>query len=463
MANFLNGFLNNVVSGLGNPKGTLGDFQHAARLYNTQSMRLAPKTKFLYHVVFNLNPAAVASGKFDIQKHGTAINMLVKSIELPKFKITVDRPQQYNRKKAVQTKLEYEPISVTFHDDNFGLTTNLWAMYYGYYFGDSKHGASAGSSTAGSLLSGLGNIVSGLIPGSSGLLGAAKTFLGSSASGTPAAYQRNTFKSSALNTFRYGLDNGSSVPFFSSIQIFQLSRKQFQSYTLINPIITSWNHESLNSSANEPAQNTMSLAYEAVIYGAGAVSRGNPKGFATEYYDNQPSPLGLLGGGVTSLFGQGGILGGISSILGDLGPGGNGFTLGTVIKGINVYNNTKRLSREGVRQEGFNILKSAIGASAGIDVSGVANVFFPKKSGAGQQRVTQAQAPRETAKKNTPDQRKTALSNNPAAKTALVNLAIKSGVVSPGANASAAVDSLIDSGRNNKLNDLADKIISTAG
>jgi len=463
MANLLNGFLNNVISGLGNPKGTLGDFQHAARLYNSQSMRLAPKGKWMYHVVFNLNPAAVASGKFDIQKHGTAINMLVKSVDLPKFRITVDRPQQYNRKKAVQTKLEYENTNVVFHDDNFGLTTNLWAMYYGYYYGDSKHGASAGSSTAGALLTGLGNVIAGAIPGSNGLMGAVKSFLGSAASGVPAAYQRNSTKGPTLNTFRYGLDNGSSVPFFSSIQIFQLARHQYQSYTLINPIITGWQHDALSSSTNEGTQNTMTLAYEAVIYGAGAVSRGNPKTFATEFYDNQPSPLGLLGGGVTSLFGQGGILGGIGSILSDLGPGGNGFTLGTVIKGINVYNNSKRLTREGVRQEGFGILKSAIGASTGIDVSGVANVFFPKSAGNGQARTTTASAPRETAKKNTPDQRKTALTNNPAAKTALVDLAIKSGVVPPGAGAAAAVDRLVDSGRNNKLNDLADKIISTAG
>lgn len=463
MANLLNGFLNNVTQGLGNPKGTLGDFQHAARLYNSQSMRLAPKGKWMYHVVFNINPRAIGSAKFDIQKHGTAINLLVKSIDLPKFRVQVEKPQQYNKKRQIHTKLEYDPVSVVFHDDNFGLTTNLWAMYYGYYFADSKHGGSAGSSTAGALLSGVGNLVSGFIPGSNGLLGAVKGFLGSSDSGVPAAYQRNSYKSSVLNTYRYGLDNGSSAPFFSSIQIFQLARHQYQSYTLINPVITSWNHDSLSQSSTEASGNTMQIGYEAVIYGAGAVSRGTPKGFATEFYDNQPSPLGLLGGGVTSLFGQGGVLSGIGSILSDLGPGGSGFTLGTLIKGINTYNNAKKLSKEGLRQEGFNIFKSALGASTGIDVSGVANVLFPKQAGTGQNIRTPATAPKETAKTNTPDQRSAALANNPAAKTALVDLAVKSGVVAPGTNASAQVDNLINSGRNTKLNGLADKIISTAG
>ena len=33
MANKLNGFLDNVVSGALSPKGNLGDFAHAARLY----------------------------------------------------------------------------------------------------------------------------------------------------------------------------------------------------------------------------------------------------------------------------------------------------------------------------------------------------------------------------------------------------------------------------------------------
>jgi hypothetical protein len=356
-------------------------------------MRLAPKGKWMYHVVFNINPRALGSAKFDIQKHGTAINLLVKSIDLPKFRAQVEKPQQYNRKRQIHTKLEYDPISVVFHDDNFGLTTNLWAMYYGYYFADSKHGGSAGSSAAGSLLSGVGNLISGFLPGTNGLLGAVKGFLGNSDAGVPAAYQRNGYKSSVLNTYRYGLDNGSSAPFFSSIQIFQLARHQYQSYTLINPVITSWNHDSLSSSATDAAGNTMSVGYEAVIYGAGAVSRGTPKGFATEYYDNQPSPLGLLGGGVTSLFGQGGVLGGLGSILSDLGPGGQGFTLGTLIKGINTYNNAKKLTKEGLRQEGFSIFKSALGASTGIDVSGVANVLFPKKASSSNNAPTKALAP----------------------------------------------------------------------
>ena len=58
MANFLKGFLDNVLKGTLNPKGNLADFAHASRLYVDDSFRLAPKQKFLYHVVFNINSDA---------------------------------------------------------------------------------------------------------------------------------------------------------------------------------------------------------------------------------------------------------------------------------------------------------------------------------------------------------------------------------------------------------------------
>ena len=55
MANILTPFLDNLKSGVLEPKGNLGDFAHAARLYVDDSFRLAPKSKFLFHCVFNIN------------------------------------------------------------------------------------------------------------------------------------------------------------------------------------------------------------------------------------------------------------------------------------------------------------------------------------------------------------------------------------------------------------------------
>ena len=338
MANFLSGFLDNVARSAGNPKGTLGDFSHAARLYNAESFRLSPKVKFLYHVVFNLNPEAVRATRFSIKKHGTALNMLVKAVELPKFKIATEMAQQYNRKRQIQTRLEYDPISVTFHDDNVGITTEMWRLYYEYHFADSRN-------------------IRGL--------------------------QENILKSTNGLSGHFGMDNGQTVPFFTSIQIYQLSRKTYTSFTLMNPVITGWQHDAMDNSSSETVKSSMSIAYESVIYGSGVISEGNPSGFATEYYDKTPSPLGVDGGGAARLFGKGGVVNGMSDVLGAISSGAafkdpKSF-LGTLIKGANTVKNAKKLTPSALQQEGAGLIKQTLGKDV-ANVAGVASILFPKKS-----------------------------------------------------------------------------------
>lgn len=399
----LSGFLDNLGKGLTNPKGNLGDFAHAARLYNDNAFRLAPKTKFLYHVVFNFGVGidaagqgiSVLDGTSFREQHQLTVGLLVKSIDLPRFKMTVDVAQQYNRKRAVQTKLDYDPINITFHDDNLGVTTALWSMYYGYYFADSSHGGSSGAQkqAQGGFMNGVKTFIGAAVPGIDRLLG--QTGKAANTSGTVIpGYMKNTLYSPD-NSYRYGLDRDSSIPFFSSIQIFQLSRHQYQSYTLVNPILTSWQHESLdNSNGQDPASNKTTVQYEAVIYGQGKISTGNPKGFATDFYDSSPSPLTLLGGGKVGLFGQGGILGGAADIVGSIADGSAfntpGALLGTLIKGAAVVNNSRKLTSEGLRQEAFGLVQGAVTAATGVNVSGVANVLFPKSGGTGQNQSTAA-------------------------------------------------------------------------
>lgn len=355
----LKGFLDNLASGAGNPKGNMADFQHASRLYVGDAFAFAPKAKFLYHVTFNINPNAAAIIPQLTQKHGNTLNMLVKMVSLPGFKIDADVKHQYNKKRVIQKRIDYDPVQITFHDDNYGITTALWEAYYRYYYRDGNYAETDNA----------GNPVT-----------------------NPAAFQQagrqaapynsgNTYAGSQFNRFRYGFDNDSFEPFFNSIVIYQMSRKRYTSFTLINPLITSWRHDTMDQSVSDPVQSEAQIEYETVFYTRGPVQEGNaPKGFATEQYDKTPSPLTLSGGGVTSLMGQAGVLEGGLDVLDDI-TSGDAFKspsslLGTVLRANNVYRNAGTLSREGLREEGFGILKDAIGSAAGIDVSGVANTFF---------------------------------------------------------------------------------------
>ena len=51
--------------------------------------------------------------------------------------------------------------------------------------------------------------------------------------------------------------------------------------------------------------------------------------------------------------------------------------------GANLIGNVRNLSKEGIRQEGFNLLTGALGAATGTNVSGVAQTLFPKNGGSG--------------------------------------------------------------------------------
>jgi hypothetical protein len=242
-------------------KGNLGDYQHASRVFVNGNLALAPKAKFLYHVVFNTNPLVIQTRAFDKK----TVSVLVKTVELPKFTIQTETINQYNRKKNTQVTATYQPIQVRFHDDNSNIVGDMWQAYFNYYYADSKTGA---------------------IPGS---------------------YIRNAMENSILGSFAsYGYDNGSYARFFNSITIYQMSRGKYTSYELINPIITQWNHDSLDYSSSNPAEQSMTIAYEAVVYGKGsaetasggvrgilesALGTGGIPGFGTTFYDQGKSPL----------------------------------------------------------------------------------------------------------------------------------------------------------------------------
>ena len=360
MSKKFKGFLNNLLSGALNPGGTMKDWHHARALYTNDDHRLAPKQKFLYHVTFNLNPDAA---KVIPQLNTKEINMLVKAVELPKYSVSNNLKHQYNAKRILQTRMDYDPISITFHDDNYGMTTAMWEAYYRYYWRDGTYASFNGGEQ-----------------------------------GTPqdrsAAYNRgNTYNGEVVNGFRYGMDNDSFQNFFYSIQIWQMSRRRYTCFTLVNPLITSWQHDTMDNSDSEAVQSTMQVSYETVWYGRGAVQNNGvaPKSFGADsgHYDTTPSPLSIEGGGSVSLAGPGGVLEGGLGVLGDI-TSREAFKsptafLGTVLKGANVFKNAKSLSRGGIRQEGFNILKRAIGdPGQGVNqVSGVSNTLFPKNSGTG--------------------------------------------------------------------------------
>jgi len=332
-----------LIEGVTKPKGQQSNYRHASRLFVDNNYRLSPKTKFLFYVYFDIENSVRGMSPFTA-KHADEAGLLVKSADLPKFNFDSVIKNQYNRKKIVYKQINYDPVTISMHDDSNAVVNAMWALYYGYYVGD-RHNPDA-------------------------------------------AYAPNHLRptSTKSDSFRYGLDNDRTEKnFFKSVTIYTMSRRRFVGYTLINPKIKSWNHGGMDYAASEFNDSQMTLEYEAVKYTTGNVSFGTPKGFAMLHYDQVPSPLSVAGGGVSTLTGEGGVLDGLEQIFGDIGSGAafdtpGGF-IGTLAKTFNTYKNFKSLSKEQLASEAIGILSNPRNIlAAGQSIGGVIGAVFPKSA-----------------------------------------------------------------------------------
>lgn len=344
-------FLGSVVGGIFGSEGDMKDYKHAARLFTDDYMRLAPKVEFLYHVHFDINKAAARSPGGPVgwskSEPNIEVGMLVKACQVPGVTLNTETKNQYGKKTNIQTQAQYTPINITFHDDNVNLISGMWQQYFKNYYADSVFPEELKVQPTYSR------------PGNN-----------SSAAGpddnNPNASVAGPYRTSPIQSQKVGFGINSDFPghFFNKISIYQLSRHNFFEYTLINPIIQSWQGPQLNSSSSQPAENQMVLIYEGIKYAQGRVGNDNPDGFAQLHYDKSPSPLSIMGGGSNTLFGQNGVVAGGLDVFGDLldpNVTSNPLALlGTAIKAKNTYDNAKTLTKAGIKNEVSSIATGAI-------------------------------------------------------------------------------------------------------
>lgn len=223
---------------------TVRDFKHASRTFVDNNYELQPRFSHLFHVVFEFT--ADASTLFNTVDQ-LEIPILVKSVDLPTYNIDVQTHNQYNRKVQSHHSMNYNPITVRFHDDAKELIRNLWHKYYIFYNADSTYELDSNSYT-------------------------------------PYDKYSNRVQQ------QWGLQRGNKR-FFKSIKIYSMHNHKVAEYTLINPIITAFNHDSHAYANGSLMEHTMQLAYETVKYATGYVNDITPRGFADIHYDVEKSDL----------------------------------------------------------------------------------------------------------------------------------------------------------------------------
>ena len=283
--------INNFLQGFQDGLPGMKDYQHASRLYIDNNHKLMPKQKFLFHVVFNTDETLFQNGFNSGERY--ELNMLVKSADLPKYDMSMEEKVQYNKKMYTATRIAYEPVNITFHDDHADTVNAFWKKYYEYNIADS---------------------------------------IGMNSDLTISNTKDDYYEfGDARKTTKFGLDTPKQrrKPYLKGIEIFVLHKQRFTSMTLVNPVIGSFSHDNLDQADGTGVlQNTMQILYETVIYKSGIVNKNNVPGFATINYDNSPSPLTVLGGGTNSIFGPGGVVDGIGSVIRNVN---NGNILGAIL------------------------------------------------------------------------------------------------------------------------------------
>jgi hypothetical protein len=305
-------------------------------------------------VSFTLNTAEIpALSQLAGVNEITSLSYLVKTVDLPKYTIATETLNQYNRKRVVQTKINYDPVTITFHDDGGDNSRNLWYNYYSYYYKDPSQNYLAPNSQNGSM-------------------GASANMQKGFGYNNRDIY--NDTRIGDVNDWGYvgeSYNDGTSSasgkpPFFKDIRIYGMDQHKSAEYVLINPLISNFSHDQYNYSEGAGVmQNSMTIAYETVKYYSGAVGNQRPdanvEGFADPaHYDQTLSPISRPGSRAT-VFGQGGLLDAGGGILEDLSSGGVLGLIGAAQKAGTAYNTFK----------GKNIASSAISEATALGTNAI--------------------------------------------------------------------------------------------
>jgi hypothetical protein len=297
IAQILNTGINATKRNSTNHYTTLRDYQHANKIFTPNHSSLLPKSKNWFHIFFELDPAVItavnnslstadANYRINWEPNNLPIlGILAKTVKLPGFKFEVKKNNQYNRWSLTTTKVNYDPVEITFWDDTIDTIRGFWYAYYQYMIQDPKYVNFQASQSQGITI----------------------PFQWS-----PSTANVETLYSTASNWgVNYGLDTvdalGSSLnktnPFFRSIRIYQFNRQtnsdpsfgpQYTEYVLVNPVISNFEHDSVDFSSSDYMQNRMTVEFESVLYNSGFVQDDEIASWDAvlqRFFDTTPSPL----------------------------------------------------------------------------------------------------------------------------------------------------------------------------
>lgn len=220
---------------------------------------LVPRPKFLFFARFNVSKTGLTvnlpKGR-DIPAYANikdGVVFQIKQIDKPKFNIQTETMHQYNKKRVIQTNIDFNPMTINFHDDVGDRVLHFWSDYYQYYYGDGGRSS-------------------------------------------PTDWRYDVVDRDFFNGQKDGwgykgkyVGGAANMHFLDSIELIQFYGRIFTTIKFIRPLITIFDHD--NNDYSEGREGTgirISFDYEGVIYdldGTTVDGREDEFGFLQDYYD----------------------------------------------------------------------------------------------------------------------------------------------------------------------------------
>lgn len=256
-----------IFGGIFDQNVHLRDSRHAANAYGFNKADLSngtPRHKFEFFVKFNFNEADPNVRSFVRAFLNRAdqdiVTQMVKNVTMPSMQIETEVLNQYNKKRISQKRINYNPVSITFHDTVEGRMLRLWEMYYEYYFRDgvATEKLDLGSQT-GTGASFVDRFLDRFFEAFNGVEGAPLD---------RAEYKNDIIKNSFNDNYGYNIKRvGNAKYLIDNIEIFQVHGGKFSRTTIVHPRVSSFTHDTLDyEDGSNLVEMRFDFEHEGVVY-----------------------------------------------------------------------------------------------------------------------------------------------------------------------------------------------------
>lgn len=211
------------------------DFRNA---YHYRPDQDPPRQQFNGYVNFILNRDLYAQLFADItdSELRTRLSSQVRTADMPTVEYETQTLNQYNRKKIVNTGVKYNPVTMKVVDSVSNSWLTLLMKYYTYHYMNARNKQYDQTDRE---IDNPNNI----------RIGGAET--------QSSSFKGETFKSNA-----YGYNPNLTSYFFERIDYVLYHGGKAVQYSLMNPVLTSFAHNQIDYSSNEPMEFDMTFEYE---------------------------------------------------------------------------------------------------------------------------------------------------------------------------------------------------------